>query len=137
MEKNMGKIKELSEICKNGVKLFSPLENRSIGPDPLQVDLCIEFIQKYLQPAKKLHRRSSYGWKHVVERWAETYITNGAFIMAALLEGIDQDIIYKSTHTRLFLSPKTRAISTMIKKGGSHDTDFKRKNVKSQLSQII
>lgn len=32
-------------------------------------------------------RHSSYGWKHVAERWAHRYISNGAFIAAALARG--------------------------------------------------
>ena len=32
--------------------------------------------------------RSSYGFKHDAEKWASTYIPNGAFILAALEEGL-------------------------------------------------
>lgn len=37
---------------------------------------------------KMLNRRStSYGWKHVAERWVGRYISNGAMIAAALIRG--------------------------------------------------
>lgn len=40
------------------------------------------------QPRLTLNaRRSSYGLKHIAERAAGNYISNGAFIAAALLEG--------------------------------------------------
>ena len=40
------------------------------------------------QPRMTLNpRRSSYGLKHIAERAAGTYIGNGSFIAAALLEG--------------------------------------------------
>lgn len=39
---------------------------------------------------------SSYGWKHVVERNAHTYITNGAFVCAALALGYKMQRIKNS-----------------------------------------
>jgi hypothetical protein len=33
-------------------------------------------------------RHSSYGWKHIAEKWAETYICNGVMIAAAYHMGV-------------------------------------------------
>ena len=46
-----------------------------------------------VQPLKSLNRRrTSYGWKHVAERWHKArgnpcYVSNGMFIAAALARG--------------------------------------------------
>jgi hypothetical protein len=59
-------------------------------PDPEQVKLCREWIRENVGRRKTInHARNSYGLKHVVERVTETYITNGAFIRAALDEGFE------------------------------------------------
>ncbi len=44
---------------------------------------------KGLPTRQTLNRRegSTYGLKHVAERWAGDYISNGAFILACYLEG--------------------------------------------------
>ena len=59
-----------------------------------EVALCREWIQAFCRPSKDVTtNRSSYGYKHDVERWvrsksgASHYISNGAFILAALAEG--------------------------------------------------
>jgi hypothetical protein len=77
-------------------------------PDPEQVDVCRAWLRAHCEPRKTINtRRSSYGLKHDVEhstsvpdvthlqtdqwgrQWAGSYryVTNGAFIAAALLEG--------------------------------------------------
>lgn len=69
---------------------------RGISPDAVQK--CIEFLLRHdaLDRRKTVNTRmSSYGWKHVVERYynkqpnktAHTYIANGDFICAALILG--------------------------------------------------
>jgi len=55
--------------------------------DPNQVQACIEWLLAHdaLDRRKTINTRcSSYGWKHVVEKDKSTYISNGAFICAAL-----------------------------------------------------
>lgn len=68
---------------------------RSISPDAVQK--CIEFLLHHdaLDRRKTINTQmSSYGWKHVVERYynkqsgkTDTYIANGDFICAALILG--------------------------------------------------
>ena len=59
-------------------------------PDPEQVKRCREWIKENGDRRKTInHRRNSYGLKHVGERVTGTYITNGAFIRAALEEGYE------------------------------------------------
>jgi hypothetical protein len=79
------------------VKVFSngliPATRDDGPPCPAQVGLCRRWLALYVQPRKTINpRRSSYGLKHTVEDWAGDYITNGAFIAAAIAEGyrIDQ-----------------------------------------------
>jgi hypothetical protein len=55
--------------------------------DPKQVQLCEDWITSTALPCKKA-TGYSYGLKHVVERWANTYISNGAFIQASLNLGL-------------------------------------------------
>ena len=59
--------------------------------DPQQVALCKKWLELHARPRKTINFRegSSYGFKHRVERWCETfgphrYIGNGAFIRAAI-----------------------------------------------------
>lgn len=83
-------------------------DSRGDEPDDGQVALCRRWIRCFVRPRKTVNRsRSSYGLKHDVERWtAQTpgewrnvdnrgrewfsdsaYVSNGAFIKAAVLEG--------------------------------------------------
>lgn len=58
-------------------------------PDPEQVAVCKAWLTAYAKPKKGWGARTSYGLKHVVERWAGAYVTNGAFIEAAAALGYD------------------------------------------------
>jgi len=75
-------------ICSAGMKFYYEIHNQptflSEDPDPVQVDLCRQFIRERMRIDKKGH--SSYHFKHSVEKHFNVYITNGAFILAALLE---------------------------------------------------
>jgi hypothetical protein len=53
-------------------------------PDPEQVEICKRWLQEFARPGSRWHIHSSYGLKHIVERWAGEYVSNGAFILAAL-----------------------------------------------------
>lgn len=61
--------------------------------NPGQVELARQWLRIHCQPRKTINpRRSSYGLKHDVEGWTSAqgnavYVSNGAFIVAALLEG--------------------------------------------------
>ena len=63
-------------------------------PDPYDVDWCRHFLAEETIKTKKVDTsRTSYGWKHDVERWIKSlglrheHISNGAFIVAALERG--------------------------------------------------
>lgn len=87
-----------NKICAYGLKDYFTGEPGTINDrclvdsstSPLMVKICRAFIRSMMIPAAK-PVNSSYHLKHEVERWAGTYISNGAFIMAALLEGIMQE----------------------------------------------
>ncbi len=50
-----------------------------------QIDSAKLWLSEYVEPATTFAlQRTSYGYKHTVERWAERYISNGAFITAAI-----------------------------------------------------
>ena len=58
--------------------------NKYDPPNEDQVKLCVEWLKN-----KKLRKTinnsyTSYHWKHAVEHWAGTYISNGAFIKACI-----------------------------------------------------
>jgi hypothetical protein len=62
----------------------------SIGEQPpeSEVNLCVEWLEKYATPRKTPNPNTgSYGLKHIIEKWAGTYISNGAFILAAYRMG--------------------------------------------------
>jgi len=57
-------------------------------PNTREVDICRDWLRAYGEKTKTIRPNwHSYGLKHVVERWRGTYVSNGAFIAAALLEG--------------------------------------------------
>jgi len=82
-----------NQICSAGLKdYFEGTDNIDFitqKPDKKMVKLCRKFIREMMSPSKSAIN-SSYHLKHEVERWSGVYITNGAFILAALLEGINQ-----------------------------------------------
>ena len=50
-----------------------------------QVLLCKAWINKWITPRKTINKeKGSYGLKHVVEKNCNKYISNGAFIKAAI-----------------------------------------------------
>lgn len=62
-------------------------------PDPEQVKQAREVLAQCEQVQTIYKRHSSYGLKHVLERFLGSYISNGAFIQAAILEGYTLDIV--------------------------------------------
>lgn len=54
-----------------------------------EIQACINWL-KTAQKRKTLNKdHSSYGMKHIVERKYRCYVSNGAFIVAAILSGFD------------------------------------------------
>jgi hypothetical protein len=67
-----------SEVGKTGAA------STTSGPDEAQVSICRRWIEEFCVPAKTVKEyKGSYGLKHDVERWANEYVSNGAFIQAA------------------------------------------------------
>lgn len=64
-------------------------DSQSINPpNSTEIELCREWLRRKTIPTKTENRNmGSYGWKHVVEKDMNHYVSNGAFIQAALLEG--------------------------------------------------
>ncbi len=53
--------------------------------DEKEIEICKRWISTFISPRTTLNNQySSYGMKHLVEDWAETYVSNGAFIAAAI-----------------------------------------------------
>jgi len=54
-----------------------------------EVEICLAWIKSTCTPTVRIHRKtgSSYYLKHVVEREMSHYVSNGAFIIAALMSG--------------------------------------------------
>jgi len=84
-------------------------------PDPKQVALSKRFISENCEPSKGYSKKppyTSYGWKHYVEDWinglgnGHVYISNGAFIQAAMESGIQLRISDDKINARLKLRLK-------------------------------
>jgi len=59
-------------------------------PPRFEVDICKLWIKKFIDPRKTINtRHGSYSLKHFVEDWAGHYISNGAFIQAAIELGFN------------------------------------------------
>ena len=75
---------------------FNYKEHRTYGKlDVREVSICLQWIEANKQYITKSVRKdhSSYGWKHVVERWVRShnypaYVSNGSFIAAAYVYGL-------------------------------------------------
>jgi hypothetical protein len=56
-----------------------------------QIDTCAKvaaWLEENARPRKTINRNdSSYGWKHIVEKEIGKYVSNGAFIAAAIHSG--------------------------------------------------
>ena len=58
-----------------------------------EIECCRRWLREFAKPTKTIRPTSSYYYKHQVENWAarageSRYISNGAFIVAATIEGI-------------------------------------------------
>lgn len=69
-------------------RLCGGIEQDPADPNPKEVTAARGWIKWFAEPTKGIRTRySSYGLKHVVEEWSGHYVSNGAFIRAAELEG--------------------------------------------------
>lgn len=74
----------------SGFRHFSRVHDPTGGIHPDGVQVCIEWLLHHdgLERRKSINReRNSYGWKHIVERKQNVYVSNGEFICAALYLG--------------------------------------------------
>jgi hypothetical protein len=57
-------------------------------PHEGEVEICQDWLKQYARKRKTINERSSsYGLKHIVERAMGTYVSNGAFLLAAYRAG--------------------------------------------------
>ena len=78
-------------------------------PYPSEIEICRQWLQLFAQPTARCGRRSSYGLKHDVEKWAGKYVSNGAFITAAIAEGYRTRTWPGSPNTCFFMSIRKEA----------------------------
>ena len=83
-------------------------------PVPSEVELCRDWLLLYATPATSCGRRSSYGLKHDVEKWAGRYVSNGAFILAALKNGYRVRSWPDSINATFFMSIRKKPRETDI-----------------------
>jgi hypothetical protein len=107
---------DLASLCANGLKPFG--DRPADEPEIEQVNAAAQFIEAHCAHTVRTRNHSSYGWKHIAERFIGHYITNGAFIAAAALLG------YKlkpsrpgSPNVDLAMRPATEALREFIKTG--------------------
>lgn len=86
----------------------SGLSNEMGSPPPAEeVEVCKRWINEFIGKRKTINDEySSYGLKHKVEKWAEDtdYISNGAFIQAAVDLGYEYRRIRNSPNAFLNMS---------------------------------
>jgi hypothetical protein len=59
-----------------------------ISSNQEEVILCKDWLKKYAWPLSRINKsHTSYYYKHVVEACVDRYISNGAFIQAAISQG--------------------------------------------------
>ena len=100
---------------------FVPYTTEYEAPAEDEVDLCRWFISELGAPKLKRIRRgnSSYGWKHAVERWLRAtksraaYVSNGAFIQAALDLGFEISVSDQSPNAWFNFNVTRKARETL------------------------
>lgn len=75
-------------------------------PPEREVALAVEYL-KQCKPVKS-PRKDSYGFKHEIENWYGTYISNGAAIVAALRLGFPVKHIPSTPNCLIGVSAKER-----------------------------
>ena len=74
---------------------FNSNRDRPLIPD--EIETCEEWLTEYSKTYSKIRNESSHSLKEKVEDWADTYVSNGAFIQAAHnlgypIKGIDDGL---------------------------------------------
>lgn len=94
-------------LCQEGLKGTLPLDETTVG----QVARCADFIAAFCKPIEQPDRAAlSYWLKHRVEEWVDTfsdeheYVSNGAFIAAAIGMGIPYAYDNSTTHGKCFFA---------------------------------
>ena len=71
-------------ITDTGVVLKKKFTETSRLPTNSEIALCEKWLSNFSEPQARFNDiHTSYGLKHQVEKWAGTYVSNGAFIFAA------------------------------------------------------
>lgn len=82
--KKQSSLLDIYSITNIGVVLKNKFTLTSRLPINSEIALCEEWLSRFTEPQAKFNNKhTSYGLKHQVEKWADTYISNGAFIFAA------------------------------------------------------
>lgn len=88
----------IEDICEDGLVAGY----RPVPPDPEQVEACRLFVRVLSKRKHKHLRHTSYQLKAYVEMRAKTYISNGAFIKALMLEGFSVSADYPESPNAVF-----------------------------------
>lgn len=97
----------IDAVCKSGLKInFKDDIIKNKLPDDDQVEIARKYIREYLTPSSKA-KYESYYWKHRAEEHYNHYLSNGAFIVACILEGIEQEgTVPNGPNTLVYAEPK-------------------------------
>lgn len=72
----------------NHLGLLFPRKGKPLPIEMNRVAVCCNWILSFVEPSRMISgKHSSYGLKHIVERYDGDYIGNGEFIYAAILLG--------------------------------------------------
>jgi hypothetical protein len=123
---------EISDVCAYGLKSYSEYdeETRNEKPCTKQIELARAFLKLFFRRSQNAYKKAtSYGLKHTVERYCEHYISNGAFITAALLEGYIVSVShYTSPNVYIHGRYKTKIIHDALHaQTNAHDEKEKEK----------
>lgn len=100
---------KVNDVCSAGIKSSHLKDNSPV--DAEEVNYCREYIKEFLKVDKR-GGHSSYHFKHMVESHYNTYISNGAFIVAAIQEGCRiERFSLNSPNVRVYMAHKKRYIT--------------------------
>jgi hypothetical protein len=82
---------------------------RGPDPDPEQVGICRLWISENCRIRDTFnHTRNSYAFKHAVKYYTRSYVSNGAFIAAALELGYDIKMIGRGPNALFNMGKKRK-----------------------------
>jgi len=103
------------DLYLHGLYYLGTYDNSFDPVDPDEVALCKQWLEQHVKPRKSINLRgnSSYGWKHRVEHWSETfgphrYVANGSFIQAAI--DLGYKYVQDGPNARFNFGPKRRGL---------------------------